>query len=213
MIEFSSKTAVNKPMRLPELMRAFGADKAARQEGRGIKSALLANVINADSLNSSSFGAVKEIFVFHLTLSSPVPPERFIAAMDRQINFPTLFVLFCGGKHMLCAAIKQDGEKGIKVGKRYFSPWLEEKEVTPLPMWADSTDKVYLAIFAAILPLSVRGGEDAQAFTARYDAVEELRSYEKKLLGELKREVQPKKRFELNTRLKKVREEIQKLTS
>lgn len=213
MIELSSKTIVGRKLPLRELMKTIKADKATKEDAKKVESVVLTNVLSKDTLNAKNAGNVREVFVVEIVLKDTRElPKQFLTAMDRTINMHTVFVLRHEGKSMLCAAIKEKGDKGIKVGKYHCGEWRDDKERLGLPPDAIDVDGAYAAIWEWILPLKRRQGESAEEYVARHEKVQMLNTDAKKLQRAVDAEVQPKLRFEYNAQLKAVLAELEKET-
>ncbi len=66
MFDLSSKTKVNRKFRLAELYKMMGADKDIKADAKNILSVVLTNVLSSDTMNLSSDGKVKEVYIFDI---------------------------------------------------------------------------------------------------------------------------------------------------
>ncbi len=210
MFDFSSKTQVNRKFKLTELYKVMGADKAMKSDAANIVSVTLTNVLNKDTLNFSANGEVKEIYIFEIVLNAKTIPSLFISALDKATNFHTLFVLRYGNEEMLYEAFKEYGEKGMKVGKYYYSDWTAERTVA-LPLGVNSLDEIYTAIIDELIPITARKNESTKDFVERYGEVVKLKKDIERLQRLVDTEKQPKRRFELNDQLKQKKKELKNL--
>ena len=207
MFEFSSKTQVNRKFKTTELYKVTSADKAIKADMINIGSVTLTNVLNNDTLNLSVKGEVKEIYIFEIVLTTKIAPSLFISALDKATNFHTIFILKYGNEEMLYGAFKEYGEKGMKVGKYYFTEWSSEKTVA-LPLGVNSLDEIYTAISNELIPITARQTESTKDFVARYGEVVKLKKEIEKLQRLVDTEKQSKRRFELNDELKQKKREL-----
>lgn len=210
MFEFSSKTQVNRKFKLTELYKVMGADKTVKADAANIASVTLTNVLNKDTLNFSANGDVKEIYVFEIVLNTKTAPSLFISALDKATNFHTVFVLRYGNKEMLYGAFKEYGEKGMKVGKYYYTDWAVEKSIA-LPLGINSLDEIYTALIDELIPITARQAESTKDFVVRYGEVVKLKKEIEKLQRLVDTEKQSKQRFELNNELKQKKKELEEL--
>ena len=210
MFELSSKTQVNKKFKMSELYKVIGADKAVKADAANILSVTLTNVLNKDTLNFTAKGEVKEIYLFEIVLNTKTVPSLFISSLDKATNFHTAFILKCCDKWMLCGAFKEYGEKGMKVGKYYFTDWAEERTIA-LPLGVNSLDEIYTAIIDELIPITARQAESTKDFVARYGEVVKLKKEIEKLQHMVDTEKQSKRRFELNDILKQKKKELDEL--
>ena len=51
MFSFSSKTQVNRELKIKDVLHQIGADREVRAEAQNIESLILTNIINADTIN------------------------------------------------------------------------------------------------------------------------------------------------------------------
>ena len=168
MFNLSSKTQVNKKFKLSELYKLIQADKTVKADASNIASVTLTNVLNADTMNFTLIKDVKEIYVFEIVLMTKTIPTLFISALDKAINFHTVFVLKYGNLTMLYGAYKEYGENSIKVGKYYATNWLQDYLVN-IPLAASCLDDIYTAIIDELIPITARQGETTRDFVNRYN--------------------------------------------
>lgn len=210
MFELSTKTQVDKRFKMPELYKLIGASKEVKTDAANINSVTLTNVLNSDTMNLPFGNNVKEIYIFEIALSEKTIPVLFISALDKAINFHTVFILRHNAETMLYGTYKEYGEKNIKVGKYYFTEWSAERLIK-LPLNVSSLDDIYTAIIDELIPITARKAEITKDFVARYDEILRLQKEIAKLQKLVDNEKQPKKRFELNDRLKELKKELDKL--
>lgn len=212
MFELSSKTQVNRKFKTTELYKVTSADKAIKADMINIGSVTLTNVLNNDTLNLSVKGEVKEIYVFEIVLTTKTATSLFISALDKATNFHTIFILKCGNEEMLYGAFKEYSEKGMKIGKYYFTDWSTERTVA-LPLGVNSLDEIYTAIIDELIPITARQTESTKDFVARYGEVVKLKKEIEKLQRLVDTEKQSKRRFELNDELKALKSRMKNLES
>ena len=212
MIEFSSKTKVDKAFRMSELLTSIKADKTVRADAKGVRRVTLANIISNTTLNVHTEGEVKEIYVFEIEVEEDAVPQIFISALDKEIYFHTLFVLCSDGGRRLCAAYKHISDRSVKTGKYYIGERMDNCAIIKLPLAADTPDEIYAEIFAAILPIPRRRKESAEEYVTRFEGVRKLKAEAEKLQKAVNTERQAKQRFELNGKLKEIKKEIEEKT-
>ena len=213
MIELSSRTRVDKKFRLNELFKLTAADKTIKDSAKNVLSVTLTNVLSKDTLNLRQSGAVKEIYVFVIELSSDSIPAPFITALDKAINLHTIFVLRYGGKEILYGCYKQTAESAVKLGKYYSTDWQDENIAVNLPISVSCIDDVYTAIIDLLIPIAARLEEPTGDFVVRYDTILKLDKEIEKLQRLVDSEKQSKKRFELNERLKELKRQRKNLNA
>ena len=207
MFELSTKTQVDKRFKMTELYKLIAASKEVKADAANINSVTLTNVLNCDTMNLPFGNNVKEIYIFEIELSEKTIPVLFISALDKAINFHTVFILRHYTEAMLYGAYKEYGEKNIKVGKYYSTEWVVERLIK-LPLNVSSLDDIYTAIIDELISITARPQESTQAFVVRYDEILRLQKEIAKLQKLVDNEKQPKKRFELNDKLKQLKKEL-----
>lgn len=211
MFELSSKTKVNKKFRFAELYKMMAAGKEVKEDAKNISSVTLANVLSKETMNLSSDGKVKEIYIFELELVNKITPSLFIAALDKSINLHTVFILKYNNEQMLYGCYKEKTERGVKLGKYYGTDWTKESALIPLPLNVNTIDDIYTAIIDELIPITANQGEETADFVARFDRINKLKTEISRLQKQVDNERQPKKRFELNDELKKLKKELESL--
>lgn len=211
MFDLSSKTKVNRKFRLAELYKMMGADKDIKADAKNIVSVILTNVLSGDTMNLSSDGKVKEVYIFDIELNSKTLPTLFISSLDKAINLHTVFILKCDDEQMLYGCYKEKTDKGVKLGKYYGTDWTKEKTPISLPLNVNNIDDIYTAIIDELIPITANQGEETSDFVARFDRINKLKNEIVRLQKQVDNERQPKKRFELNDELKKLKKELESL--
>ena len=213
MFDLSSKTKVNRKFRLAELYKMMGADKDIKADAKNIVSVILTNVLSGETMNLSSDGKVKEVYIFDIELNTKTLPTLFISSLDKAINLHTVFILKCDDEQMLYGCYKEKTDKGVKLGKYYGTDWTKEKTPISLPLNVNNIDDIYTAIIDELIPITANQGEETSDFVARFDRINKLKNEIARLQKQVDNERQPKKRFELNDELKKLKKELESLES
>ena len=210
MFDLSSKTQVNKLFKLNELYRLINADKTVKASAENVISVTLVNVLNADTMNLTATDAVKEIYVFEILLTNKTVPTLFLTALDKAINLHTIFVLKYDTQMLLYGTYKEYGEKGMKISKYYATEWVADRSIT-LPLNVLSLEDIYTAIIDELIPITARKAESTKDFVARYDEILRLQKEIAKLQRLVDTEKQSKRRFDLNTELKLLKQNLEEL--
>lgn len=211
MFNLSSKTIVNRKLRLAELYKMMGADKDIKADAKNIVSVILTNVLSGDTMNLTSDGKVKEVYIFDIELNTKTLPTLFISSLDKSINLHTVFILKFDDEQMLYGCYKEKTDKGVKLGKYYGTDWTKEKKPISLPLNVNNIDDIYTAIIDELIPITANQGEETSDFVARFDRINKLKNEIVRLQKQVDNERQPKKRFELNDELKKLKKELESL--
>lgn len=211
MLGFSSKTQVNRPFKLSDLLKMLQADKTVKENAKLIRSITLANVINSQTTAFIDDGKVKEIYIFEISLKEKEIPKEFIGAFDKFIELHTLFIFECNEEYTCYGALKSKGEKGIKTGKYYQTDWSKQAPKIEIPLSANSLDDIYTVLVDELIPIEANEEESVDDFVARYDEITRLKKEITKKQKQVDNEKQPKRRFELNAELKELKKQLNNL--
>lgn len=207
MFDLSTKTQVNKRFKLTELYKLMVADKPVKDNARTISSVTLSHVLSKATLNLSDSGMVKEIYIFEIILTEKTIPSLFISSLDKTINLHTLYLLRYNEEFCLYGCYKEHSEKGVRLGKFYATDWSPDREIA-LPLGVESLDNIYTALIDELIPIQARQNEPTKEFVARYEEILSLEKEIAKLQKQVDSEKQPKKRFELNGKLKELKKKL-----
>ena len=205
MFEFSSKTKLDKPFKLTDLFRQVNADKEVKKDAAGITGVVLTNVISPKTLNCAADGEIREIYVFEITVSQQYVPDLFIKELDKNIKLHTLFNVRFGEREYSMLSYKLGSAKG----KYYTTNW-EEAADFPVPP-AGSVPALYQFILSKFLPYPPREGEAPWEYVMRNTRLVKLDGQIVSTSAAMARESQSKRKFELNAKLKQLKEEREEL--
>lgn len=165
------------------------------------------NKIAATTLNLAAGEQVTEIEVFEVRLSAPDLDESVLRQIDREIPYHILFLLEYEGKYQAAIGYKEAaaGKTAFKVDRYYYTDWLEADEL-PVHLDGLSLDAVYENFVRQIAGDALGTGES----TSLKDSVEQQKQREQlenkiaALEVKIRKEKQPKKKFELVQELQKM---------
>ena len=172
------------------------------------------NKLAEATLNLAPGEQVTEIEVFEVKLNSPDLDENVLRLIDREIPYHILFLLEYDGKYQAAVGYKEaagSGKAAFKVDRYYRTEWLAEEKL-PLHLEGLTIDTVYENLIRQIAGDSLSGGED----TTLKESVEQQKQREQiekqiaALEVKIKAEKQPKKKFELVSKLKALQADIRK---
>ena len=205
MFEFSSKTQVDRNFRLNDLFRQINASKEARKDAAVIEKIVLKNVLSPTTLNCSEDKEIKEIYVFEITASSQKVPELFIKELDNNIKLHTLFNVRYNEFELSMISYKSGTEKG----KYYATNWESEPDFPVPPV--TSLSELYKYILSKFLKYPPFESETPGEYIKRYNQIIKLDFQIGKTQSAIVHESQSKRKFEYNARLKKYKDEREKL--
>lgn len=177
-----------------------------------------ANKIAPSTLNLAEGKNVTEIEVFHIQLNQETLDENVLKQIDREIPYHILFVLEYHGKYKAMIGYKEaagSGKASFKVDRYYQTEWLSE---TNLPVHLDglNIDAVYENFVREIAGDALQTAtpqESLKESVARDDRRDALHKQINKLQAKIRKEKQLNRQMEMNTELKKLRKELEEITS
>ena len=165
-----------------------------------IKAIYWRNKIAPTTVNLAASDSVTEIEVFEVRLSAPKLDESVLRQIDREIPYHILFLLEYEGKYRAVIGYKEAavGKTAFKVDRYYSTDWLDEDDL-PVHLDGLSMDAVYENFVRQIAGDVLGTGES----TSLKDCVEQQKQREQiekqiaTLEAKIRKEKQPKKKFEL----------------
>ena len=166
------------------------------------------NKIAATTLNLAAGGQVTEIEVFEVRLSAPELDESVLRQIDREIPYHILFLLEYDGKYRAVIGYKEAaaGKTAFKVDRYYSTDWLDD---LPVHLEGLTLDAVYENFVRQIAGDALGTGESASL----KDSVEQQKQREQlekqivALEAKIRKEKQPKKKFEMVQELQKIKKQ------
>ncbi|MFC2369573.1 MAG: DUF4391 domain-containing protein [Selenomonas noxia] len=187
----------------PTLKKAFSAQ---------VRSIHWRNKIAPEVLNLAAGKEVQELEVFELRLNDGQIDETVLRLIDRAIPYHILFVLVWEDRLRLALAYKETPDvksAGVRVERYYYTDWMPERDVV-LRLEGLSMDAVYENLVRRIAGEALG---DARTSTLRESVAEQGRRerVEKQIAAleaKIRREKQPKRKFELVQRLRGLQDVI-----
>lgn len=181
----------------PTLKKAFSAQ---------IRSIHWRNKIAPEVLNLAAGKEVQELEVFELRLNDGQIDEAVLRLIDRAIPYHILFVPVWEDRMRLALAYKETPDAkstGVRVERYYYTDWMSERDVV-LRLEGLSMDAVYEKLVRRIAGEALGA---ARTSTLRESVAAQVRRerVEKQIAAleaKIRREKQPKKKFELVGQLK-----------
>ncbi len=173
------------------------------------------NKLAPTTMNVAPGEQVTEIEVFEVRLNTPTLDESVLRQIDREIPYHILFVLEYEGKYQVWIGYKEtaeSGKKAFKVSRHYHTDWLVENEL-PVKIEGLNLDTIYANFVRQIagdsfqsspaesLKESVEKDERRQLLTKQLDTLQ----------VKLRKEKQFNKQVQINSEIKNIREELEKI--
>ena len=176
-----------------------------------IKSIRWRHKIAPDVLRLAAGKEVHEIEVFEILLNAPQIDEAILRQIDRAIPYHILFLLVWEKRVRAAIAYKETtGTKGAaaRVERYYYTEWMTSEELS-LRIEGQSMDAVYESFVRQIAGTAL--GEQSASLkdsVAAQGHRERLSKQIAALEAKIRREKQPKKKFEMVTQLRELQEKI-----
>ena len=173
-----------------------------------IKTIYWRNKLAAITLNLAPGTSVDEIEIIEIKLSSQELDEAVLRQIDKEVPYHILFVLECEGKYRAVICYKEksvSGKSAFKVDRYYFTDWMEESEL-PVRIEGLTMDAVYENFVRQIAGPDL--GQAAAGETTLKESIEiqkqreQLQKQITALEAKIRKEKQPKKKFEMVKELK-----------
>ena len=177
-----------------------------------IKAIYWRNKLAATTLNLAPGEQGTEIEVFEVKLTSPDLDEGVLRLMDREIPYHILFLLERDEKYRAVMGYKEaagSGKAAFKVDRYYHTEWMDEAEL-PLHLEGLTLDAIYENFIRQIAGNNLRAGEEVSL----KERIEQQKQREQRkrqiaaLEARIRKEKQPKKKFELIQEMRDLQSKI-----
>lgn len=167
------------------------------------------NKIATTTLNLAAGEQVTEIEVFEVRLSAPMLDESVLRQIDREIPYHILFLLEYEGRYRAVIGYKEAaaGKTAFKVDRYYSTDWLDEDDL-PVHLDGLSLDAVYENFVRQIAggALTDENGTTLKESIEQQKQREQLEKQIAVLEAKIRKEKQPRKKFELVQNIKVLKE-------
>ena len=162
------------------------------------------NKIATTTLNLAAGGQVTEIEVVEVRLSAPELDESVLRQIDREIPYHILFLLEYEGRYQAVIGYKEAaaGKTAFKVDRYYSTDWLDEDDL-PVHLDGLSLDAVYENFVRQIAggALTDENGTTLKESIEQQKQREQLEKQIAVLEAKIRKEKQPRKKFEMVQKL------------
>lgn len=205
MFSFSSKTQVNKEIKLRDALHQMNADRDARAEALNINSLTLTNIINANTINCEPDDKYKEIYLFLIDVKEPIVPQLFITMLDKIVKFQTFFIIKCGEEIATAMAFKTIGVK-VSCGKYELKDFKVDTMVE-IPSF-HNVPEAYKYLMSYQFQVARRRAETPDEFMTRINQIHKLQFQIERTTQAISHESQPKKKYKYNLNLNEYKREL-----
>ena len=170
------------------------------------------NKIAATTLNLAAGEQVTEIEVFEVRLSAPELDESVLRQIDREIPYHILFLLEYEGKYRAVIGYKEvaAGNSAFKVDRYYSTEWLEADDI-PVHLDGISLYAVYENFVRQIAGTAL-GSDKSSTLKERVEQQKQREQLEKQIAAleaKIRKEKQPKKKFELVQEIRNIQGKLE----
>ena len=168
------------------------------------------NKLAESTLNLAPGEAVSEVEVIEIRLQEPQLDEAVLRQIDKEIPYHILFILTCDGKAQAWIGYKEatSGSNTFKVSRYFHTEWIQESDLH-FTIDGLNMDAVYESLVRQIAgdALTASNGESLEDAIAREEKRKLLERQIAVLESRIKKETQPKKKFELVQQLRDLQTE------
>ena len=181
-----------------------------------IKTIYWRNKIAVSTMNLAPGTDVTEIEVFEVKLTEQTLAEGILRQMDKEIPYHILFLMEYQGKYQAWIGYKEavvSGYNAFKVNGYYHTEWLTEDEL-PLKLEGLNVDVVYENFVRQIAGDKLKteaAGESLKESVERDEQKQALQKQIVTLQAKIRKEKQLNKQMQMNTELKKLRKELERI--
>ena len=163
------------------------------------------NKIAPTTVNLATSDSVTEIEVFEIQLNTPELDESILRQIDREIPYHILFLLEYSGQYRAVIGYKEastSGKTAFKVDRYYSTDWMDEDSL-PVHLDGLSVDTVYENFVRQIAGdvLLEENGTTLKESIEQQKQREQLEKQIAVLEAKIRKEKQPRKKFEMVQKL------------
>ena len=205
MIEFPASTAIHKRMPKEAFYKRLTLTAALKEKFvADIERIVIENSLSNNSLNLTTESEIKEILLLSIALKKQEFDGKVAEAIARQNPHKLVFLLTCEEKQQLA----------LYHSKLYCSEWMSANEIT-LDLNGLSLDEIWNSFIEQIALYKEQaenvGSLSVDERLALHEQITKLEKLIKKTETAAWKEQQPKKKFELYTKLKEYKRKLEEL--
>ena len=169
------------------------------------------------TINLPGTKTLPELQVFQIDAKGDDVSDVVLTSIDKAVKTPIIFEITrstaASPQVRMVAAHKHLGAGVTKVGAYFTTSWQEaDTRRAPIPT-AINISTLYAALFAPLLPVAARAGEELSEVTARLEAARQLEREIGTLERKIRNEPQLNRKLELRRALKTKQRSLVDLTS
>lgn len=205
MIAFPAATAVHRRLPKEAFYQHLSLTKILKEKFvSDVDRIAVENSLTKENLNLSSDAEIKEIMLLSISLKKREFDGKVIEAIARQNPHKLVFLL----------CFEEQQQLAVYYKKLYRTLWMKQDEVA-LKLQGDSLDEIWDSFLEQIALYEERAEQtDDLSIVARLVLQEQIQKLEKQIAKTetaMWKEQQPKKKFELHTRLREYQQKLEDL--
>jgi len=205
MIAFPAATAVHRRLPKEAFYQHLPLTKILKEKFvSDVDRIAVENSLTKENLNLSSDAEIKEIMLLSISLKKQEFDGKVIEAIARQNPHKLVFLL----------CFEEQQQLAVYYKKLYRTLWMKQDEVA-LKLQGDSLDEIWDSFLEQIALYEERAEQTADlSIAARLALQEQIQKLEKQIAkteAAMWKEQQPKKKFELHTRLREYQQKLEDL--
>ena len=205
MIEFPAATAVHRRLPKEAFYKHLSLTKILKEKFvSDVDRIAVENSLTKENLNLSLDAEIKEIMLLSISLKKREFDGKVIEAIARQNPHKLVFLL----------RFEEQQQLAVYYKKLYRTLWMKQDEVA-LKLQGDSLDEIWDSFLEQIALYEERAEQtDDLSIEARLALQEQIQKLEKQIAKTetaMWKEQQPKKKFELHTRLREYQQKLEDL--
>lgn len=205
MIAFPAATAVHRRLPKEAFYQHLSLTKILKEKFvSDVDRIAVENSLTKENLNLSSDAEIKEIMLLSISLKKREFDGKVIEAIARQNPHKLVFLL----------CFEEQQQLAVYYKKLYRTLWMKQEEVA-LKLQGDSLDEIWDSFLEQIALYEERAEQtDDLSIEARLALQEQIQKLEKQIAKTetaMWKEQQPKKKFELHTRLREYQQKLEDL--
>ena len=205
MFKFSSKTEVNKQIKITDLFKTIKADKQTRAASQNVQSVTLTHVLSEATTGLKSAENITEIYFIDMVTTDKRVPIELIKAMDKTILFQVFYTIKCGSDQKFIATYKTIEAGKATFTKHYESDWVKESAKLDFPLVTELGD-IFMIALQNITSRKFQSGESIRDYLSRLAVIDRLTRDIEKTERMMNSATQPKDKLALHAELKKLKQ-------
>lgn len=163
--------------------------------------------LTADTLGVAPSEMIDEIEIFEIELTTKNFDSSILRLIDRGIPYHTIFILTYEGESQLWIAYKEKtSSDSLSVGNYYHTDFMPSERLN-LSADGPSLDDIYAALFYQVSGIQKNLSKPLKDVITEHEQRLKLEREIERLEKQLKRETQPKKKFELHQQIHKLKDD------